>query len=642
MNPKAFAVFAVALVVCSAFCVTATLEEREEPDGVIQMVPIALVYLMGVLAASGTVSGLIGGGVVGWFLNDFFDSSDPAVQPYMRQTEGDNLRWAVSTASAFSSNAVANYSLIWGLTKEHWVRQAELEAYAEWSHGARYDADSVLEGSRIYENASVMTANAVAQFNSFMAEVSDKVARYSGTETYDGDMSVGFRMDGNSVLTSSNDVSGELVSVADVRGTTGRVYVGEVAEDYIVATQALPDGATSYLPAYLYNFGGTARMVAEDGTVYMLSPGRTAVSDVRSVIGDRPLESGIYTLSGALVGGDSLAAVRGSDVTLRAGLAMTVDGDVSLAVLDGDSVRYGGGTYNTIKFAVDPKGLPSDGRDPEDVDLTVLLRSYQALLEKIRWTTVSADGAAAAVWDVYDRMDAKNVGVTTLMSSNVYDSVVLSEGMNEVLTLSAMRQVAEYFEANGGDVSGMEVGLYASGMDAPFVRGSVYDELGNPLYDDVIFTPFFQSEDVVLSVSSDHAVSQNCLLAVWSDDGMELTSWYASGMHSEGWETAFVEKGYTFKIQQLATCDSDGMHSVPSIALEVSKMRYEGPGGTSPPTPPDPDDAKKNLLKVLLIVLGGLLAVLGVLRRDPLPVVAGVAMVLFALFVADPLWRWLT
>lgn len=99
---------------------------------------------------------------------------------------------------------------------------------------------------------------------------------------------------------------------------------------------------------------------------------------------------------------------------------------------------FGNGTYNGVSFKVVPSDIPSGEDAPEAVDLTPILKAYQKLLDRIYWTSVSANNSASAVWSIYDRADRKDYGVTTLMASNVYDSAVLSEGMNEILTLSAM------------------------------------------------------------------------------------------------------------------------------------------------------------------------------------------------------------
>ena len=135
MNNKLFSILAVAIVLttsCAGFIIT---EEKEEPDGHPVVIALAL---------------LGAGGVAGWLLNDYLDSSATDVQPYLRLDAANNITDVMSTATVFTANANANYSQLWGMTKEHWIRQAELEAYSEWEKNKAYDGNAVLMGSRIY------------------------------------------------------------------------------------------------------------------------------------------------------------------------------------------------------------------------------------------------------------------------------------------------------------------------------------------------------------------------------------------------------------------------------------------------------------------------------------------------------------
>ena len=328
-----------------------------------------------------------------------------------------------------------------------------------------------------------------------------------------------------------------------------------------------------------------------------------------------------------------------SALSLDAGMAIGSDGMVSVAYLDSDRIFYGNSNYGTISFKVVPEDIPDGEQAPDRVDLTPVLRAYQGLLDKLYWTSVSANSSASAVWNIYDRADARDYGVTTLMASNVYDSVVLSEGMNEILTISAMQQLAAYYDANGS-LDGLAVGLYSDGMDAPFVRGSILDEFGNRVYDDVIFTPFFQSEDTVLERGMDYNVKQNTLVAVWAD-GKDLTAWYSDSMPTDGYDTLFIEDGYTFQITQLGVCDSSGMHSEPKVEFKVTKVGYIAPGEVNLTNDPDPSGQTRNILMIICIAAGVIIAVLGFVRRSPLGVIAGVGLVLFGVFLSDTVWDWM-
>jgi len=618
MNAKILSAAAVLTILCASCAGFMVADEREEPDG---FPPLVIAVIV---ASSAGVGG-------GWFLHEYLDSDDSDTQPYMRLAAANNATDIMSVATAFTANANSNYAQLWGMTKEHWIRQAELEAYSEWKSGTAYDGNSVLLGARAYENNAVMTANAVAQMDSFFDDISEKVDGWSGTDTYDGQMSIGFMLDNTKVFTSGNSLNGDLISVADASGKDAKVYVGTVGEGYIVTSE-------SYRPAYVYNFGGTTSITSENGTTYVLQTGKNYLSDLRSTVGNKAFEPGIYRISNAVIGGDTLSSVMGASyIPLKAGMAMQTDGTVRVAILDGESVICGNGTFGSLSFKVEPAGIPSGEDAPESVDLTRVLKAYQGLLDKLYWTSVSANNAAGAVWNIYDRADARDYGVSTLMSSNVYDSVVLSEGMNEILTLSAMQQLATYYDANGDRLDSLQIGLYGTGMDAPFVRGSILDEYGNEVYSDVIFTPFFQSDSVTLERGIDHSVQQNTLVAVWAD-GRDLTAWYSDAMRTDGYETAFIEKGYTLRISQLGVCDSDGMHNEPKVDFKVTKVDYVAPEKTHLTDDPDPGAEGKSILKYVCIAAGALLAVLGIVRRSPVSVMAGIGLIVFGLLFAGPVW----
>ena len=621
MNGKVFSIAAVLTILCASCAGFFVTDEREQPD---EFPPLIIAII---------VAGSAGGGFAGgWFLNDYFDSDDTDVRPYLRLSAANNITDVMSVASVFTANANSNYAQLWGMTKEHWVRQAELEAYSEWQSGKEYDGNAVLMGARAYENNATMTANAVAQIDSFLGEVSEKIASWDGKDTYSGNMEAGFVFDNTRMLTDSADIGADLISVANAHGTSGKVYIGTVGEDYIVTSE-------DYEPSYVYNFGARTSVTSEGGLTYVLETGKNYLSGISSTVGNKPFEAGIYTVSDAVIGGDTLSAVMGSSsVPLKAGMAMRSDGNVSLAYIDNGNVVCNG-TYGTISFLVVPGDIPSGEQAPDKVDLTPMLKAYQTLLDKLYWTSVSANNSASAVWSIYDRADQKDYGVTTLMASNVYDSVVLSEGMNEILTLSAMQQLATYYDAND-DIKDLQIGLYGEGMDAPFVRGSILDEYGNTVYGDVIFTPFFQSESVTLERGIDYTVDQNCLVAIWTD-GRELSSWYSDAMRTDGYETLFVEDGYTFQITQLGVCDGSGMHSEPKVDFKVTKVDYIAPGKANLTDDPDADSAGKNVLKIVCIVAGAILAVLGFVRRSPVLAIAGIGLIVFGAFFADSVWNWI-
>lgn len=618
MNAKAFAILAVSvMLMASCTAVMVTDDGRNEPEG---FPPIIIAVIV-----SGTV-----GGIGGWFVHDMMESDDTQSEQYLRLVAADKMTDLMSVASVFTSNSMSNYAQIWTMTKEHWIRQAELEAYAQWGHGAVYNANSVLMGSHVYENNSVMTANALAQIDSFLGQISDKVSSWGSKGTYAGKMSAGLVLD-NTRLMSFSDLRGCFVSVAQGHG---KVYIDNMPEGYVVSC----DG---YTPSYLCNPGQRMTLTNTDtGRTYVVEHGKTFISDIYSVEGHRPMDSGVYEIDGTLAG-DTLSRVTGDGLPLKAGLVAESGDVLKIAVLDGERISFDGSGYNGISFKVEASDIPDGEHNPDAVDLKPILQAYQGLLDKQYWTTVSANNSARAVWDIYDRVDERDYAVTTLMASNNYDSVVLSDAMNEVMTLSAMQQLASYYDIHEDDLTDLQIGLYSQGMDSPFVRGSIVDRFGNTVYTDVIFTPFFQSEDVVLERGTDFPIHQNTFVAVWHE-GMELNQWYNSGMDASDYDTVFLEEGYSLHIVQLATCDDEGMHNQSSIEFKVTKVRYIDPGKAKLTDDIDFQRMAKNILQIVCLIAGMLLLIVGSMRTEPFGIVLGIVLVVFAAVFADPVWAWIT
>lgn len=614
MNAKAFSLLAVGVILMASSC-GFLMESDEEPDG---FPPLVVALLIG-----GAV-----GGVGGWTIHDMVESGADQSQEYLRLASANNLADVMSVAAVFTANTNANYGQLWGMTKEHWIRQAELEAYSQWGSGRCYDPDSVLSGSSVYQNSAIMTANAVAQIDSFMDRVSEKSSAWSQDETYSGKMRVGFMLDNNGVMTEGG-FDAKLLSLAE---GSGKVFIGSIGEESIVTSE-------SYEPAYIVNFGART-VITGNGLSYAIEPGKTYIEDIYSIEGHRHLEDGIYTVSDASLGGDTLSSVIGG-IQLRAAMYADVDGESGYVSLDAGGLTCMGDRYGAISFAVRASDIPDGCMNPDPVDLKPVLTAYQKLLDRLYWTSVSANNAANAIWGIYDRADERHYGVSTLMASNAYESVVLSGPMNEVLTLSAMQQLTAYYDIHSEDLRDLRIGLYADGMDAPFVRGSILDRYGNTVYDDVIFTPFFQTDDARLERGTEYAVRQSAFVAVWHD-GMELTAWYSDSMSTEGYETLFIEDGYAFRISQLGQCDSEGMHNQPTIDFRVTKVRYIDPGDVELSEDIGFQKTAKNILELLCLVAGAVLTISGFLRGDRFSIVLGAVLLVFSVVLADQVWSWIS
>jgi len=318
---------------------------------------------------------------------------------------------------------------------------------------------------------------------------------------------------------------------------------------------------------------------------------------------------------------------------------MVSDTGTEVAIVRDGGILVDGVSCNDVTVTLVPEDIPS-GSDypmPTPVSLEDVMLSYQALLDRLENTAVAANNASHAVWEIYNHANAKNHNVTTLMSSNTYDVTVLSEQMNQVLLLSAMEQLTSYYADNGENFEDLRIGLYSEGMDAIFIRGNIVDRYGNVMYEDVIYTPFFQEKDVTITSGDEHTVEQKVLVAIWND-GQDLVQWKDDGMDADGYETVFFDEGTVLTNTQLATCVENRMDNSDSVTFHVSKVNYVKPGVVDPVTSPDVEDSNGQILKLILSIAGLILFLYGLISGRYGFAVFGVLLLFTGLVFSDQIW----
>lgn len=610
---KVMALASVLVVLFASSACAFAVPDREESDGfAVTGATIAIV-----------AGSLLVGGAVGWFAHDMLTSDDTDVRPYLRAEAANGTTNTIKTAVVFTDNAEKNYEQAWSFSKEHWIRQAELGAYQTWTAGAEYDPSEVLGGSMVYANHSAANANAVAQFNSFMGEMSRLVSEWSGNSTYgDGNMEIVLTAGSQVLRTTSYDMGGYMASYAEAVGESKQVYIGSVSDAYIGTTVI---DATDYRPGFIY--ADTDSSITDGTRTFSFLAGQKYfLSDLEG------FADGIFTMSpGSRIAGDSLAQVVKvpGTVDLKACIILSADGETLMSDTDSEvSVRV----------------IPHDavGDAPGAVSLTPVLQSYGKFLVKLRNTEVSASEAAESVWQMYSQMSDRSAQLTTLVNSNNYDGTVLSEGMNRAMMLSAVGQLADYWKAHEGDLSNMDLSLYGSGQSVSVVRGNISDDAGNVLYTDVFFTPFFQTDDVSMTAGEDHTVGQTCLVSIWakaSGFGDSFTAWKTAGMPAQDSTVVAVGEGYVFSPTGFASFEGDSVTPSDHADFTVNKVRWIAPGNVDPASSVTPEDHKTDWLSIVIIAAGLLLILYGIVTRNLLYIVLGVGVVCFAAFFGGMIWK---
>ncbi len=643
---RAFAWFAVALMLATPLvAVAADDREETEVDGMVPLLIMpAFVFYGNVTAA--LLGGLAVGSLATYVL---MSSNDPDVQPYLRLMSARDVSNIMDTAAKFTDNANANYAQLWGMTKEHWIRQAELEAYAEWEDGESLDIDALLTNATLYRNAAVMSANAVAQFDYATDALEKSTERWGTDGTYSGKMNVRFSGPLDGFSGASGHWNADMAAVADARNAIGYgyVYVGDVGRDEVLTVEE-KDGSP-YEPGWIYTFSDGTEL-SNSKHIYTLNKGKHYLSDLDG------FEPGIYEIKNAIIAGDTLAETqRANSLDLMPGLAFRADGgDANLAYLKDGKIMCNGTELSDMTFRVvlAQGDYPAGEYDnlPDAVSLNGMLESYGELLDRMALTATNAANAAGSVWGIYSAAGASSYTVTTLMNSFNYEGWFLSEGMNKAAELSAMSQLGEYWKEYGSDLKDLYVGLYsAEDMPyAPFVRGSIYDEYGNLMHEDVVYTPFFQTKDVTMITGADVTVGQSTLVMIWGKaDGRSLQQWYSDSVSGGTvyYGATFAGKGYKLTNTELAICkdgQSPPMETVGEIKFDVTEVNFIDPNLIKRDSDPDPEPAGTNWIFVVAMVLGLFCAAYGLYARNPLYIALGIGLALFAVFFADSVWDWIS
>ena len=120
---------------------------------------------------------LIGVTIVDELVEDDGSLEDDA----LRTAEAKMLAESMISGATQYANAVENYANIWGLTSEHWIRQAELTSASYWTSDSEYSTYNAMTGSLVWYNSAILMENAVSQMNEQFSEVAKHIGKWNGS-----------------------------------------------------------------------------------------------------------------------------------------------------------------------------------------------------------------------------------------------------------------------------------------------------------------------------------------------------------------------------------------------------------------------------------------------------------------------------
>lgn len=597
-----------AVVMTAAICVyNSDNEDTDDSDAAIGALGG---FLIGVAvgAAIGAVAGYSSGYSAG-YADATSDNENTT-----RSNEASTISEETAIAIAFYVNALENYNQLWGFTSEHFIRNAELAASYNWSANSTYDSETVLVNSGTYYNSAYMMENATAQMNIYLDSLSERMQDWTNYSVYDGNMTMNWTY-GNVSLGSTDDWGGAVVSATNITSTTyDKVYIA---------------GGTIYV------FGGSATITSSDGDVISLPVGET---DLDSLSG---FEAGVYTLqSSRQYAGSEIIPVVGdaaaADVT--AGIVMEYDDNLKLGYYEEDRIVIDGISYSDLQINC----VPTAGGSSASYSVMDMLGAYNDLIGAIYSVLWDASSSALAVWNIFDEMGSACTYLTTLTVPNDYENVEMSTIQKQVMTSLTLTELAQYYDSNSGSLKTSGYNVTTESLSL-FCRGDVYYYSGTEkimLYDDVIFTPYYYTDDQTLTIGTNQQ-TQFSICTIWAD-GQNLSGWNQTTDSIT--DITSVYSGYYYDVSEIYY---DNV-SVSSVALNVEQIDYIDPQAisTDPIDPLPSESSDFNWWAVLLIIIGALIAAYGVgtgndivMKVGALIVIIGIGWIVIG-FIFDYIDSW--
>jgi len=560
---------------------------------------------------AGIIVGLLFGGLTGFVIGSALNAAmNPpgGVPEATRNAEANAVGASIAQGMLYYDNTLRNYTQIWTLTDEHWIRQAELAAAFTWEKDKAFDMSQIMSSANIYANNAHMTHNAVAEVEVHFESIAQRLALWNEeTTTYKDKMQIGWAY-GLTEKMSRSTFEGHLGTTVKPTTTHNKVYISNEGD----------------AAKYLWVFGGAATMTAADGTVYNLTDGRNNIATIAG------WEPGVYTLQEGRQYLGVMAKVNDpAAMTPHAGIVFAADGGYKLAAYTGSKIVIDGVQYNDLSLRVSP-----DGGTTRTESIKNALTGMEMIIAAVNTTMAHASSAAAAVWNIYTKAGQASAYLTTLTIPNNYKNVEISTAQREVITILSLEQLAKYWNESGGKIKTGDYKLSDDSMQL-FVRGDLYSRTGEKLYTNVIYTPFYYGANQNLQTGL-NVQSQPCIIAVWDTGVTALSGWDATA-NIGTMSTLSMAAGSKMDIYEMYYAGSP----VSTMTLEVRGIDIiDGndidPTPTPPPVPPKPD--KTNWLQIAMYIIGAMLLLMGLYTRQPTFMIVGALVIGIGYLGGDWLW----
>ena len=625
-----FAVGAIVIMMMAGFTAVVASDESDdsEVDGLFWMAaPIA--YYSATTVAKWLIGTAVVAGLAGVAVGSLI--TDPATtDPLNRAHEAEILATSLGSGVEIYQFSLANYANIWGATNEHWIRQAELAAAANWNLDTSYNTDLILESSDVYSNISALLVNSAAQINLHYQDIGERTHEWNNTEYAQ------LYNDGKMEL--SVDIGGERFSAS--AGEDWNVMIGTIMDN-------VTDSANR---AYLAGGGlfvSEATTIYKDGKPLPLEKGYNNLGDVEE------FDDGIYTFTSGITYCGNIAPILGSnDAEVHAGLAIDVNDKIEF--LTAVNLKDSGENMKPVCDVRDSEGrikdgisiaiTPQESENEEVIDVTDTLASFEQLVNVVKNTLGVANAAAATVWSMYDDAGSASAYLTTLVVPETYNNVNLTPEQQRMITTLAMEQLYQYWDQNGHAIkqdsyvmTHESLSLYCKG-DITVTSYSDSDVSRSVTYENVIFTPIFDMDYTI--TEGTNRMSKYGFVMIWgSGEDTNLADFNVS--NAEEAELIFLDSGAIMNIASngIYYTDQNGdSRYYTSFDLDATDIEFIDPDHPyipDPPTPTPQPSELNELIRLILVILGLGLVLFGFQRGNWIIAIIGILVAVCGFVLSD-------
>lgn len=544
-------------------------------------------------------------------VKELVEDDDSLEDDALRTAEAKMLAESMISGATQYANAVENYANIWGLTSEHWIRQAELTSASYWTSDAEFSTYNAMTGSLVWYNSAILMENSVSQMNEQFTEVAKHIGKWNGSgvsECYgDGKMTMSFVLGERNVTVDSND---DLV----VRMCT--------------VIRSSSDGGYAYYAGGPIYASSACTLESVQGKTITLAKGWNDLPGAD--------ESDLYDVylfpKGVDFCGIILPVNMSGAASVMAGMFVSGGGNTMVLTCYNGAIATGDGDSGNLLYRITPQNVD----DMQEKDISAMLLNYAKLLREVVVVMNDANQAARVIWDIYDEHDSVSAYLTTLTVPETYKNVTLTDVQKQLIVTMAMQQLSEWYsETSPTGVRNFtmtqdSLTLYCRGSIT--VKGTAASSSGseNTLYENAIFTPIFYTDRIIQTGKNTCSSDQYGFVVVWGT-GTSLSGF--DEISTEYTDLIWIGDG---AILQIAEMRYSG-ENVSSVDLDATNVEYIQPIDMEDPdpVPVSPKDDTDEMVRLFAVVFGMLIVFLGFRSGSTRMMLLGVAVLVLGLVFAD-------